>query len=68
MDYIGSMLLIIGLIFIGKKDRRGWLIQILGNILFIFIMFESRIYGALVLSCVMTVLCIINYKKWKKNY
>lgn len=66
MDYISSLFIIIGLILIGKQNKLGWILSILGSLGYIYIAIEAKIYGMFLLNVVMVVIGIINFIKWKR--
>lgn len=67
LDYISSLLLIIGYFIVGNKNKNGWLLSSVGNLGYIFVGYISGLYGMMILSIVMLSVSIINYIKWNKN-
>ena len=63
-DYISAFLLIVGYIIVGRKNKWGWLISLVGNLGYVVVSFIVGLYGNMILGGVMAVVSIINFIKW----
>lgn len=67
MDYISSIFLILGLILTGKKNKWGWILSILGSLGYLYLLFDTKFYGMIILNVIMAGLGIYNFIKWNKK-
>lgn len=67
MDWAAAITIIIGIIFIGKKNKWGWIVSIVGAVLYMIVSWRKGIYGFIALDCVLIVLNTVNFIKWHKQ-
>ena len=65
IDYISAILLFSGYILTGAKKKFEWLFSCAGNLGYIYILKDTEYKGLLILSVLMTLVCIYNFVKWK---
>jgi len=64
IDYLSAISLLIGYYLTGKRNKIGWIFSLLGNIGYIYILFNTPFIGLFILSCFMSLMCIYNFYKW----
>ena len=65
LDFVSAISLLIGYILTGNKLKIGWVFSLLGNIGYIYILRNSEYSGLIILSVLMSIMCIYNFFKWK---
>jgi len=58
---------LIGLLFVGRKTRYGWLILLINETLWITYAVQTKQYGFILGSLVIMVICIKSYRNWSKD-
>ena len=67
MDWIAGAFELVGLYIVGNKNKYGFAISIVGNLVWVYIAFVTKLYG-LILVCIPAVIInIINFIKWSKG-
>ena len=68
MDYVAGLCELLAVYVIGNKNKNGFLIAIMCNILWIVYVFTStETYGLLIVSVPLFFMNVINYYKWKNS-
>lgn len=67
MDWLAALLIILSIYMTGNLNKWGWIIAILGAIMYMIVSIQKHIYGFVFLDCVLVVLHIVNFIKWSKN-
>lgn len=68
LSIIGTILSLGGNIFIAKKNRMGWLIWLIGNVVWIAVNFLGNPNVPMVLMYVVyMVINIVGFMKWKED-
>jgi nicotinamide riboside transporter PnuC len=67
MDWLAACCIILSIIMIGRLNRWGWIVAIIGAILYIIVSIRNHIYGFVFLDCVLLVLNTVNFIKWSKK-
>jgi len=67
MDILAGILELIGIWLIGKKMWQGFLIFIVGAVIWIYIGITHELYGLIIVCGCATFLNIKNIKKWRKD-
>lgn len=67
LDFISAISLLIGYILTGKRLKIGWIFSLFGNLGYIYILRNSEYKGLIILSVLMSGICIYNFIKWKSN-
>ena len=67
MDIIAAALELVGAILIGNKDRRGFLIFIMGNVLWFTVGWRSGLWGLVGIGVAFAGINVRNYRKWGSN-
>lgn len=65
LDFLSAIFLLIGYTLTGNKLKIGWAFSLLGNIGYIYILRNSEYKGLVILSVLMSIMCIYNFFKWK---
>jgi len=68
MDWLAGIFELIGLYVIGVKNKYGFLINILGNVAWIYVALTTGVYGLLLVVCPAIVLNTTNYVKWHRSH
>lgn len=67
MDYIAGLLELLGVWSVGNKNRQGFLLCLLCNVMWIVVAMNSGVYGLIPVSLCMAVLNTRNYRKWGRT-
>ena len=67
MDYIAGLLELLGSYLIGNKNKIGFLLNILGCILWIYVAIQTQIYGLLLVVIPAIVINSRNFIKWTRG-
>jgi nicotinamide riboside transporter PnuC len=68
LSVIGTILSLGGNIFIAKKNRMGWLMWLIGNVVWIAVNFLGNLNIPMVLMYVVyMIINIIGFMKWKED-
>ena len=67
MDYIAGIILLGSMYLTGKKKWYGWVLSVVGNIIWLYIGLATRMGGLWTISVIMIVIGIINMVKWYKK-
>ena len=65
IDYISAVSLLTGYILTGCKNKIGWIFSLVGNFGYIYILMDSQYKGLLILSILMSIICVYNFIRWK---
>jgi len=66
MDYLAGLLELVGLVIIGNKSRLGFLVNMLGNLLWTFVAIRTHLYGLLLVVIPAFFINLRNFIKWRK--
>lgn len=64
-DILSSIAILVGYILTGNRKRIGWIFSLLGNIGYIIILRDTELKGLIIVSIIMSLICIYNFFKWK---
>jgi len=64
IGWIANIILLIAIVFIGKKKRIGWIFSILGNLLWCIYAIQLDLWSALFIDGVTFFIACWNWKKW----
>lgn len=64
IDYIGMFFIAFGVYYTGRKKWFGWLLNIIGQIIYIIVAIKSNLYGLLTLNIILTILALLNLYNW----
>ena len=67
LDILGALFVIVGVYLTGKKNWIGWLFNILGQLIYIFVAIKSNLNGLLGLNIILTIIAIKNLYFWIKE-
>lgn len=67
ISFIAGILEIVGVWIVGSHDRRGFLIALLGNIVWGYCSFAYQVWGLLLVSVAMAFVNIRNFLAWGRN-
>jgi len=68
MDFVASLITLIGIYVLGEKHKLGFLICAFGNILWIVYPLIARTsYGLLLSAIPALILNLVSFYKWKKD-
>ncbi len=67
MDWIAGLIELIAIWTIGNKNRKAFLLFIIGNILWSYIAIKTELYGLLLVTFPAILLNIRNYYKWQNK-
>lgn len=67
IDFIAGGLDLAGIFTVGNKDRRGFLLHLIGNAAWVYVAMDLKVYGLLLVVLPAMVLNIRNFLKWKKS-
>lgn len=65
--YTGSLLAIIGTILNIKKDKNGFILWILADLIFIYQSYNLKAYNLVIICLIHIIVASIGYLKWKKR-
>lgn len=65
MDWFASVLILISLYVIGRKQHWGWLLGIVGGIIYFYISISNELYGMAFKEVCLIILSFYNFVKWK---
>jgi len=65
IDYVAGLSELTGLWLVGSKKRIGFILNILGCIIWIYVAFSNKIYGLLLVVIPAIIINFRNFKKWK---
>jgi nicotinamide riboside transporter PnuC len=67
MDWLGAIVIIYSIYLCGKKNKWGWVFAGIGALIFIVVALRKHIYGMIALDCVLLMMYVRNFLKWKKD-
>ncbi len=67
LDWVASLLTLLGMIYIGNKKRIGFIIAIVSNIIWIIFAIKMHSDGMVFLNIILAVIYIRSYIQWGKN-
>ena len=67
MDFIAAGLELSGLYAVGNKRRTGFLLNIAGDIAWIYVGIVANLYGLISIAGIALVLNIRNYLRWSRE-
>jgi nicotinamide riboside transporter PnuC len=67
MDWLAACCIILSIIMIGRLNKWGWIVAIVGAILYIIVSYQKGIYGFIFLDCVLLVINTLNFIKWHQK-
>lgn len=67
MHWIAALITLFAKYLVGCKDKWGHIAHIIGEIIWIYVAFQTKIWGLLVLALVTIVLSAWNFWKWHKK-
>lgn len=67
IDFVAAGLELSGLYTVGNKRRTGFLLNIAGDIVWIYVGVVAGLYGLISIAGVALVLNVRNYLKWRKD-
>ena len=65
MDFLAAAFELVASYVIGNKKRIGFLLNLIGNAIWVYIAFKVRIYGLLLVVLPAMVLNMRNYRRWR---
>lgn len=65
LSWVAGILVLVSNWAKGNKDIRGWYLALLGNVLFLYLNFEARLYGLCPLAAINAYLCLRAIRLWK---
>jgi len=65
LDVIAGLFELLGLFIVGNHKRHGFLINIIGNILWTFLGFKLKLYGLLLVTIPAMIINFRNWRKWR---
>jgi hypothetical protein len=68
MGYLGSCLILIGMYFIGRKHRAGFIFGILGEASWLVRGLTTGMNDLIILSGIFVAMHLYNFCKWKRKY
>ena len=66
IGWIANLVIILGLILLGRKNRAGWLCSIIGNILWCFYAIEIQLWSGLFIDALTLCIATYNWRVWNK--
>lgn len=67
MDWLGNVLIVIGLWRIGDKDRNAFIYSILGEACWIIFSFQHALYSLALICGVFLIMATRNWLKWRRE-
>jgi len=68
MDYIAGFFELLGLWYVGNKSKYGFIISIIGNLVWvIYVILNNHTYGLLLVVIPAMFINVRNFFKWYKN-
>ena len=65
MDIIAGVIELLGLLLIGNKNRFGFVVFFVANLLWTFLAMRLHIYGLMMVTIPAMVLNCRNYRRWR---
>lgn len=67
IDWLAGLFELLGLYVVGNKNKFGFLFNICGNVLWIYVAFEYQVYGLLLVVIPALFINFRNYLKWSRK-
>lgn len=67
MDIIAGICELIGLYLIGSRNKKGFLINLICNILWVFVAWKTKVFGLLLVVIPAMFINVKNYMIWRQN-
>ncbi len=67
MDWIAGIIELTAIWTIGNKNKKAFLLFIIGNIIWSYIAIKTELYGLLLVTSPAIILNMRNYYKWQGN-
>jgi len=65
LDIVAGIIELFGLLLIGKKNRLGFIVFMVANMLWTFLSYKLHIYGLMLVTIPAMALNCYNFRKWK---
>lgn len=65
MDFLAGSLELLACWMIGNKNRKGFIVFILGNIFWFLSGWSTSLYGLMITSIIFSIINIRNFIKWR---
>ena len=66
LGWIGMIITLIAIHLLGKKEKEGWVFQIIGNVAWIIVGIATS-YGLVILNIIITIIAIKSYRRWDRD-
>jgi len=67
IGWIANILIVVAIMFIGRKQRIGWIFSIIGNLLWCIYAVQLNLWSALFIDGLTMIIGIYSWRKWKND-
>ena len=68
IDFVASGFELSGLYVIGNKRRYGFILCLLGDLVWIYVGWKAHLYGLIGIAIIALVFNVRNYLKWRREF
>jgi len=67
MDWLAGLIGITAKIIVGRKNKWGWIIYAISELIWIIVGLSTRLYGLVIVSGIVFFIYIYNFFRWRKD-
>jgi len=67
MDWLAGFIGILAKIIVGRKNKWGWIIYAISELIWIIVGLSTRLYGLVTVSGIVFFIYIYNFFRWRKD-
>jgi nicotinamide riboside transporter PnuC len=67
MDWLTGLMTILAMELLARRDWRGWLVGLLNQFLWAYLIYERRLYGLAPLTIILTWRYLVALCKWRRS-